>query len=157
MIRVLLPLAVIAAILFGPIYKTAPNFDEVQGIETANQVSGYALVKPSIDCWRNQNISITGDCEPKAGLRGKALAAAVGISAIAAVLGVIGMLPIIGRLTSVFTILAGGVSLAAVAYFASTMLGAEDGLSRIEWGSYLAGGGGLLTLISGLAGLRGNR
>ena len=155
MIRVLLPLAVIAAILFAPIYKTPAAYDDVQGVETSNQVAGYALVKPSIDCWRNQQISITGECEPKAGMRGKALAGAVGISAVAAVLGILGLLPVVGRLTSVFTVLSGLAVLGAIGYFGAGMLGAEGGASRIDWGTYLAGGGGLLTLISGLAGMRG--
>jgi len=155
MTRVILPLAIIAAILFAPIYKTPSSYDDVQGIETSNQVAGYALVKPAIDCWRTGNISVSGDCEPKAGTKGLALAGAVGISAIAAVLGVLGILPVIGRLTSVVTVIAGLVALCAMGYFGSTLLGAEGGLSRIDWGSYLAGGGGLLTVISGLSGMRG--
>lgn len=155
MTRVLLPLAVIAAIIFAPIYKTPASFDDVQGIETSNQVAGYALVKPAIDCWRTGNISISGDCEPKAGTKGLALTAAVAASAIAAALGVLGLLPFVGRITSIVTVLAGLTALCATGYFGSTLLGAEGGLSRIDWGSYLAGGAGLLTLISGLSGMRG--
>ena len=155
MIRVLLPLAVIAAILFSPIYKTPASFDDVQGIETSNQVAGYALVKPAIDCWRNKEFSVSGDCEPKGDTKGLALTGAVALSGLAAALGVFGLLPFVGRLTSVVTVVAGLAAVGAIGYFGAGMLGAEGGVSRIDWGSYLAGGGGLLTLISGLSGMRG--
>ncbi len=155
MTRIILPLAVIAAILFTPIYKTPAAFDDVQGVETSNQVAGYALVKPAVSCWRSGKISVSGECEPKAELKGLGLAAAVGLSAVAAVLGVVGLLPLIGRATSFVTILAGLVTMAAIGFFGMTLLGADGGASRIEWGTYLAFGAGLLTLIAGLAGVRG--
>jgi hypothetical protein len=73
------------------------------------------------------------------------------------VLGVLGLLPIIGRLTSFITMLAGIVVIAAIGFYALTQMGSDEGLEGVKWGSYLAGGGGLLTLISGLAGMRGQR
>ncbi len=155
MTRVILPLAIIAAILFTPIYKTPSSFDDVQGVETSNQVAGYALVKPSVTCWRSGEISVSGDCAPKGDLKGLGLAAAVGLSVVAAVLGVIGLLPIIGRATSFVTIAAGVVTMIALGYFGLTLLGAEGGASRIDWGTYVAFGAGLLTLIAGLSGVRG--
>jgi hypothetical protein len=73
----------------------------------------------------------------------------------AALLGIIGLLPVIGRLTSVVTIIAGLGTLGAMGVLALAMIGSEVGLPGLQWGAYLAAGAGLLTLISGLAGLRG--
>lgn len=155
MIRILLPLAVVAAILFGPMY-TVRIFDPVLQEETLSPQSGMKLVQPTIDCWRNKNYSFSDKCAPKGELKGKAMLAAIAAGAVAAALGVIGILPFVGRLTSVVTTLAGGVIVAAIGYFALTMMGAGAQSSEsLQWGTYLAGGGGLLTLISGLAGMRG--
>jgi ribose/xylose/arabinose/galactoside ABC-type transport system permease subunit len=154
MIRILLPLAVIAAILFAPMYSVQVK-DPVLGEQTAAQKSGYAFVDTTIECWKGGNYSVSGDCKPKGGIKGQLIFAAIFVSGVAAVLGVLGIIPIVGRLTSFITTLAGVVVLAAIAYFALTMMGSKDGAESIQWGSYLAGGGGLLTLISGLAGVRG--
>ena len=154
MIRILLPLAVIAAILFAPMYSLSVN-DPVLGEQAATPKSGYAFVEDTINCWRDGDYSLEGDCEPKGGLKGKAIFAAIFVSGVAAVLGVLGLLPVIGRLTSLVTTVAGVVVIAAIGYFALTMIGGRDGAESLQWGSYLAGGGGLLTLISGLSGMRG--
>ncbi len=153
MIRILLPLAVIAALLLPPIF--AGPSAEVAGIVKPTTVTGYDYVGNTIDCWMDRNFILSGDCEPEGGIRGKAIFGAVFISAVAAALGVLGLLPVIGRLTSFITMLAGVVVIAAIGYFALTMMGTDEGLAGVQWGSYLAGGGGLLTLISGLAGARG--
>ncbi|MFQ5564174.1 MAG: hypothetical protein ACE5FO_11450 [Parvularculaceae bacterium] len=152
MIRILLPLAVIAALLFAPIFE-----DKVRGSEIGDTVTltGYHYVGDTLNCWLDRNFSISGDCAPEAGNKGLAIFAAVFVSAVAAVLGVLGLLPVIGRLTSFITMLAGVVVIAAVGYFALITMGSDEGLAGVQWGSYLAGGGGLLTLISGLAGSRG--
>jgi hypothetical protein len=153
MIRILLPLAVVAAILLGPLI--AGPTQVVGGIEKPTTVVGYDYLKDTIDCWRAGNYSIKDACEPEGGLRGLSLFAAVATSAAAAVVGILGLLPFIGRLTSALTTLAGVVALAAIGYFALTVMNAEGGTENLQWGTYLAGGAGLLTLISGLAGLRG--
>lgn len=153
MIRILLPLAVIAALLFAPMFSETTT-GSVTG-ETVTARTGHYFVGNTIDCWMHRDFSISGDCEPVGGLEGKAIFAAVFVSAVAAVLGILGLLPIIGRLTSFITMLAGVVVIAAIGYFALTMMGSEEGIAGVQWGSYLAGGGGLLTLISGLAGARG--
>lgn len=150
MVRILLPLAVIAALLFAPIFG---NQAKVGGIEKEVSVTGYDYVSNTIDCWQAGKISIKGDCKPQEGLKGQAVLAALIVSGAAAILGVFGLLPIIGRLTSVVTTIAGAVIVGAVGYVALTQLG--DGGDNLRWGAYLAGGGGLLTLISGLHGMRG--
>jgi hypothetical protein len=153
MIRVLLPLAVIAAILFAPMYT-----EKVSGSEFGTryqQLSGYDYVAPTVDCFSKGKFSIGGDCAPNGEMKGKLIFAAIFVSAIAAAVGVVGILPVVGRLTSAVTSLAGAVALGAMAYYILAQLRNEGGAEALQWGTYLAGGGGLLTLISGLAGMRG--
>lgn len=154
MIRILLPLAVIAAILFAPMYSVEIN-DPVLGEKVAATKTGYAFIENTVDCWKEGEYSIKDKCEPKGEMKGMAIFAATLGSAVAAVLGVLGLLPFIGKLTSFVTTAAGLVVVVAIGYFALTMLGGKGGGETIQWGSYLAGGGGLLMLISGLAGVRG--
>lgn len=153
MIRVLLPLAVVAAILLGPL-TTVTSTDSEFGKQT-RAVAGLEYVKPTIDCWQKGEYSLEDKCEPlpKGEIKGKLLFAAVATSALAAVFGVLGLLPMVGRVTSFVTVAAGGVVMAAMGYYAMTQLGNDGG--GLQWGTYLAAGGGLLTLISGLAGVRG--
>lgn len=153
MTRILLPLAVIAALLYAPIF--AGTTTEVAGIEKANTVTGWDYVGNTVDCFRNKNFTIDGDCQPSGGDLGMAIFAAVFVSAVAAVLGIFGLLPFVGRITSVITTIAGVVVIAAIAYYGLTQMNGDEGAAGIQWGSYLAGGGGLLTLISGLSGMRG--
>ncbi|MBI1393347.1 MAG: hypothetical protein GC152_11460 [Alphaproteobacteria bacterium] len=155
MIRILLPIAVIAALLFAPIFS-----DQVQGSDLASgsvSLTGHDYVGNTVNCWIGQNFSIADDCAPKGGTKGLAIFAAVFVSAVAAVLGIVGLLPFIGRLTSIVTSIAGVVVVAAIAFYVLQQVNSDEGLNGVQWGSYLAGGGGLLTLISGLAGMRGNR
>lgn len=153
MIRILLPLAVIAAILFAPMFSETVTGSEF-GDSTVSR-TGYDYVGNTIDCFRNGDYSITGDCEPALGMKGKAIFGAVFVSAIAAVLGILGLIPFVGRITSVVTTIAGVVVIAAIAYYGLQQMNAGDGIANLQWGTYLAGGGGLLTLISGLSGMRG--
>jgi hypothetical protein len=153
MTRVLLPLAVIAAIIFGPLFAEVTT-GPVTG-EKLTPLTGNYFIADTITCFRNGEFSIAGDCEPELGLKGKAVFAATLAAAVAAALGVIGLLPFIGRLTSIFTMIAGVVIVASMGYFGMNILGAEDESVTLQWGTYLAGGLGLLTLISGLSGMRG--
>jgi hypothetical protein len=153
MIRILLPLAVIAVLLYAPMFSGEAT--EVGGIVKENTVTGMDYLGGTIDCWTKKNFSISGDCAPQAGSRGLAIFAGVFVSAIAAVLGIVGLVPVVGRLTSAVTMMAGVVVVAGIAFYLLTNLKGDDGLAAVQWGTYLAGGGGLLTLISGLSGMRG--
>lgn len=153
MIRIFLPLAVIAALLFAPMLNETVNGSEFG--QRTDTLTGFDYVGPTIDCWRAQNFSISGDCEPKGGVKGLAIFGAVFISAVAAILGVLGLIPVIGRITSFITMAAGVVVIAAIGYYGLTQMSGGEGGEAIQWGTYLAGGGGLLTLISGLSGMRG--
>ena len=153
MVRIFLPLAVIATLLFAPIFGGEPTV--VGGIEKLNTVTGMDYVGDTINCWTSGRYSISGDCAPKGELKGLAIFAAVFVSAVAAILGLIGLLPVVGRLTSAVTMLAGIVVVAGIGFYILTNLNSDQGIGGIQWGAYLAGGGGLLTLISGLSGMRG--
>lgn len=151
--KIVLPLAVIATLLFAPIF--GGDATEVGGIVKPNTVTGMDYVGETVKCWTGGNFSISGDCAPQGGTKGMAIFAAVFVSAVAAALGFVGLLPVIGRLTSAVTMLAGLVVVAGIAFYILTNLNSDEGLGGVQWGAYLAGGGGLLTLISGLSGMRG--
>lgn len=155
MIRILLPLAVLALLQFAPLFA-----DQVQGSDLGGgevELTGNDYVGNSINCWIGQNFSITDDCAPKGGEKGLGIFAASIALAGAAVLGVLGLLPFLGRLVSFVTCIAGLVAIGAVGFFVMSQMGSPEGLDGIRWGAYGAGGGGLLTLISGLSGIRGDR
>lgn len=153
MIRIFLPLAVIATLFFAPIYS-----EKVTGSESGSRtdtLTGQYYVGPTVDCWIEKNFSLAGDCEPKGDLKGKFMFGAIVVSAIAAALAIIGLIPIFGRLTSAVTMFAGAVVVAAIGFYLLAQMQTEGGMHAVQWGTYLAGGGGLLTLISGLSGMRG--
>lgn len=152
MIRIVLPLAVIVLLLFTPLFSA--DTSEVGGIVKPNTVTGMDYVGDTLKCWTAGKFSIAGDCAPEAGNLGLAIFAAIFVSAVAAGIGVLGLFPIIGRLTSAITTLAGVVVIAGVGFYILSNIGGDHG-GGVQWGSYLAGGGGLLTLISGLSGMRG--
>lgn len=151
--KIILPLAVIATLLFAPIFGGEAS--EVGGIVKPNTVTGMDYVGETLKCWTSGNFSIAGECAPDAGRKGLAIFAAIFVSAVAAVLGFVGLLPFVGRLTSALTTLAGVIVVAGIAYYILTNLNSEQGIGGVQWGTYLAGGAGLLTFISGLSGMRG--
>ena len=153
MIRILLPLAVAAALLLAPMTKVTiqdPEFGE-----TVTSRTGMDYVGGTVKCWTSGAYSIAGDCAPQGGSKGLAIFAAVFVSAVAAALGLVGLIPVVGRLTSAVTMLAGIIVVAGIGFYILTNLNSDQGLGGVQWGTYLAGGGGLLTLISGLSGMRG--
>lgn len=153
MTRIILPLAVIAALLFGPLYSYESN-DRIGG-NTVTEPTGQTLVGNTVACFLGQNFSLEGDCEPKGTNKsGHAIFGAIFVSAAAAAIGILGLLPFVGRLTSLLTTIAGIAAIGAIGYFCMQVVGEPS--YTIGWGSYVAGGAGLLTLISGLSGMRGN-
>lgn len=153
MIRILLPLAVIAAIILFPMFSET-TVGAVTGDAVATARTGNFLVEETIQCFSKQKFSISGDCAPRLGMTGTAVAAAIGAAAIAAIAGLPGLLPFVGRVTSVVTAAGGGIIVIGVGYFILQVLGAGES-AKVEWGAYLAGGLGLLTLVAGLSGIRG--
>lgn len=159
MTRILLPLAIVAAIFFGPMYNVSGTLADSG--ETVVTRTGEYFVGEAIGCLRQLQPPIGEECASDGVLNdstmvGTVMSYATILSLAAAVLGIIGMLPVIGRLTSIVTILAGAAAMGAIGYMALTLLATDGiGLPGMQWGAYLAAGAGLLTLIAGLSGLRG--
>ena len=159
MTRIFLPLAIVAAIYFGPMYNVQAVVADSG--DTVITRSGEYFIGDAIDCMRNLKLPFAEECASTGELNdstmvGTALSWASILAVAAAGLGVIGLLPFVGRLTSIVTILSGLGALGAVGYMALTLMTVDGiGLPGMQWGAYLAGGAGLLTLISGLSGLRG--
>lgn len=157
--RILLPLAIVAAIYFGPMYSF-PTENPVSGQEEHSTVTGSAFIGNAIDCIRELKVPIGEECASegqinKSPMVGNVLSWASILAIAAGLVGVVGMLPFIGRLTSIVTLLAGAGGLAAIGLFVLTMIGTSEGLGAVQWGAYLAAGASLLTVIAGLSGMRG--
>ncbi len=163
MIRIFLPLALVAAIFFGPMFSVETS-DSVRGKSTS-VVTGDYFIGNAVACVRQMKLPVGEECASDGKMKdgrnkdstmvGNALSWASVLAGIAAVLGVPGMLPFIGRMTSIVTVAAGIGSLGALGLFMTAMLGSEAGLGAVQWGAYLAAGMALLTTISGLSGMRG--
>ena len=159
MFRIFLPLAVVAALYFGPLYSY-PSDNPVSGQSEVSTVAGDKFVGGVINCVRKLEIPLGEECASDAVINDSSLPshllslATVG-SIGAALISVIGILPFLGRITSIFTLGSGLVSLSALGVFVVTMMGTESGLPAVQWGAYLAAGLALLTTISGLSGMRG--
>lgn len=158
MIRILLPLAIIAAMFFGPMFSVQTK-DPVRG-ETLSTVTGDYFIGNTVDCVRNMKAPIGKDCASTGQMKdstlvGDMLSWSAILAAVAAVLGVPGLLPFVGRMTSIVTVAAGVAALGSLGLFMTTMIGSEAGLGSVQWGAYLAAGVALLTTISGLSGMRG--
>jgi hypothetical protein len=159
MIRILLPLAMVAAMFFGPMY-TYPSDNPVSGREEIRQVPGSEFMGGVIDCVRQLQVPLGKACASEGEINGsKSISHIMSLAAIAAlvaaVLGVVGLIPVVGRVTSIVTLAAGVVVLGAMGYFVMLMIGSKVGLGGVYWGTYLTAGLSLLTIISGLSGMRG--
>ena len=153
MIRILLSLAVAAAAFFGPWFV-----EETRGAITGSReavVLGDVFAGDTVACALSGTLSLSGACAPEGGLMGALVTAAVGLGVLSAALNVLGLLPVIGRLTSLFAIAAGAAGVAALGVVATSVMG-EAGLGALRWGAYATGGFGLLLVLAGLSGLRGD-
>lgn len=158
MIRILLPLAIVAAIFFGPMFV-----EETTGELTGKSMSvrtGDYFIGNAVECLKDLRLPLGEECATEGEINDSTIAAsaltwACVLCVVAAVLGIPGLLPVIGRITSIVTIGAGLASLGALGLFIMGMIGSETGLGGVQWGAYLAAGLALLTTITGLSGLRG--
>lgn len=155
MARIFLPLAIVASIFFAPLFPSS-----VIGDDNNKSVAGEYFIGNAIGCVIKLKPPVGEECESDGVIDdsvmvGQFITWASLLALVAAVLGVVGLIPVIGRLTSVVAILAGLGALGAMGLLALTLIGTDAGLPGLRWGAYLAAGFGLLTLISGLAGLRG--
>lgn len=152
MIRILLPLALVAALILFPLYSET-SVGPISGETTTTQTGDFFVAGP-IKCFARQKFSTAGACAPPLGMLGMAVFASLIASVMAAVTGVFGLLPIVGRVTSVVTGLSGLVVVGSMVYFILTIMSKGHGV-HIEWGAYLNGGLGVLTVLAGLSGIRG--
>lgn len=158
MIRILLPLAIVAVIFFGPMFAVETT-DPVRG-ESMSVVTGDYFIGNAVDCVMDMRLPLGEECATEGRMNdgttvGSALTWACVLCGIAAILGIPGLLPVIGRLTSVVTLASGLASLGAMGLFMMGMIGSDAGLGGVQWGAYLAAGLSLLTTITGLSGMRG--
>ena len=159
MIRILLPLAFVAVIFFGPMYSYSTE-NPVSGSEEEATISGSKFIGEAVNCVREMKVPIGEECRSTAEINkstnaANAISWAATLAGGAAALGILGLLPFVGRLTSVVTTLAGLGGIGAMGYFMMAMMGTSEGLPAVSWGAYLAAGAALLTTISGLSGMRG--
>lgn len=156
MIRILLSLAIAAAAFFGPWMLDSTGKILEAGFN--DPVMGSAFVDSTLACVGEMNFSMSGDCAPAYGLFGKLVAATIGLGVLSAALSIVGLLPLIGRLTSVVTIIAGAVAVVTFAWFAKELMTTEGAVfSDFRWGAYATAGFGLLAIFAGLSGMRGER
>jgi len=159
--RILLPLAIVAVIFFGPMYNVTGTLADSG--ETVVTRSGEYFIGESVSCLRQLKAPIGEECASDGVLNGSTMVGNVmswaSLLAVAAGgLGVVGLLPFIGRVISILTIFAGVGAMGSIGFMALTLMVSDGlGLPSMQWGAYLAAALGLITLISGLAGLRGNR
>ena len=153
MIRILLSLAVAAAAFFGPWFV-----ETAEGSRTGvrqDVIAGDFFAGDTVSCALAGTISVGGECAPAGGLEGTLVTAAVGLGVLSAALNVLGLLPVVCRLTSVFALAAGVAGVAAFGMVGVGVMG-DSGLGALRWGAYATGGFGLLLLLAGLSGLRGD-
>ena len=159
MIRILMPLAIVAAMFFGPMYSY-PSTNPVSGQEENSVVTGSVFIGNAIACLRELKTPLGEECASEGKISdsttvGTMMSWAAVLSIAAAAVGILGLIPFVGRVTSIVTILAGLAGLGAMGLFIMTMMSTSQGLPGVQWGAYLAAGAALLTTISGLSGMRG--
>lgn len=160
MTRILLPLAMVAALYFTPLFSETTYGAATGANET--DITGQFFLKNMAGCLMEMRAPIGEDCEFDGTINGSPMvghiinwAALLGLGA--GVLGVVGLLPVVGRLTSIVALLAGIGGIGSMGVLALTIMGTDAGLGAIRWGAYLTAGAGLLTMISALGGMRGSR
>ncbi|MEM1409198.1 MAG: hypothetical protein AAGG79_00460 [Pseudomonadota bacterium] len=145
MIRIFLPLLLAVAAYFGPWTQ-----------DFAGSFSGADSAGSTVDCFLDLEPGVTGPCAPTGAVLGQKLVGyTVIVGAGAAVLSVLGLLPLIGRLTSLAVIGAGLCAVAAAALIAVDVNGPNGaGFGAIGWGAYASIVLGLANIWSGIDGAR---
>ncbi len=159
MFRIALPLLLAAALVFGPLYTTTTE-DSYAGEMTASKTASELYFSGAVDCAKNMKF------DPRAegcghtegtGALGMAFYATAASSVLAGVLGIVGLLPFIGRLTSIVATGAGGIGTGTLGYFLLDIMNNQAAsFANIGWGGWAAGAFAVLTLIAGFTGMSGN-
>ena len=137
MIRVFLPLLLAVVAFFGP---WTP--------EKGGAFHGFDSAGSTVDCLLELEPSVTGPCAPEGnGLAQQLIGYTVLAGAGAGILSILGLLPLIGRITSIAVVGAGGVGLAASGMALMNLVG-DNAIPFAE-----IGGGAYGSLVLGLAAL----
>lgn len=142
MIRIFLPLVMAVVAFFGP-WSSAPGA----------VMNGFDFARPTVECFVDLNPSFAGPCAPTGTLAERLVTYTVIGGGFAGILSIIGLLPLIGRLTSLVVMAAGGLGAAAAITTAVSALGGE-GIAVVGWGAWGALAAGLATVFAGLMGVR---
>ena len=155
MIRILLSAALAVGAFFGPWFVEA-----VRGARTGETLvvrAGDTFAGDTVACLMAGTLSLAGACAPPEalGFEGWSVTAAILLAAASAVLNVLGLLPVVGRLTSLLAVAAG---IAGVVAFGAVGFGAfsEGGIGTLRWAAYATGAVGLLLAVVGVRGLGGD-
>ncbi|MEM9809719.1 MAG: hypothetical protein AAF788_00685 [Pseudomonadota bacterium] len=140
-IRILLPLILAVVAFFGPWLGTY----------------GFDLGEPTIGCLLDFQLSVSGACAPSGDLKQMLVTYTMILGGVGAVLSILGLLPLIGRLTSLVVMAAGLSGLAASVMFVLAMVNGGQGFDVVGlgWGAIATGVLGLMTAVVGLGGVRG--
>lgn len=156
MFRILFSLAVASAAFFGP-WFAEPVTGTRSGAGEAVQ-GGQYYAGATAECLMAGTLSITGACAPAQGFEGTMVTAAVLLGALSAALNVLGLLPFVGRLTSLFALAAGAAAVIAFGAVAVGVAGTPGMvMADLRWGAFATGGFGLLCAVAGLKGIGGDQ
>jgi hypothetical protein len=154
-IRILLSLAVAAAAYYGPWFVESAVGARSGAVELVRTGAYYA--GDTVVCATGGTFSLSGACAPSQGAEGMLVAAAILLGLGSAALNVLGLLPFIGRATSIVSIVAGFVAVGALLMVGwGVMQTPGMDLGALRWGAFATGGFGVLLLVAGIAGLRGD-
>ena len=155
MFRILFSLAVAAAAFFGP-WFAEPVTGTRSGAGEAVRAGDY-YAGNTVACLLDGTVSLGGPCAPAHGVEGLAVTAAVLLGALSAALNVAGLLPLVGRATSLFALAAGIAGVAALIAVGIGVASAPGmAMADLRWGAFATGGFGLLCAAAGLKGLGGD-
>ena len=93
------------------------------------------------------------NCRPERGLNGWFIYTAITMGIIAAIVGVVGLLPFLNGIASMFTTFSGVAALAATGWLLFQFW-QRDVLGDVQWGLWLVGGAALITLMVGFGGMQ---
>ena len=156
MFRILFSLAVAGAAFFGPWFAEG-IVGSRSGVGEIVRAGDY-YAGGTVTCLTGGTLSLTGPCAPEHGTEGLLVTAAVVLGALSAALNVLGLLPLVGRVTSLFAVAAGLAGVGAFGAVALGVTGTEGmALGDLRWGAFATGGFGLLCAVTGVRGLNGDQ
>ncbi|ADM10161.1 coproporphyrinogen III oxidase [Parvularcula bermudensis HTCC2503] len=157
MIRILLALAIAATAYLGPWVWDRSGALFEGGFSQEAAVSGAVFIADTVECARQGTFSVAGACAPEQEIFGKLIVGTIALALLSAVISLLGLLPLVGRLTSIITIFSGLVALITFAFFGKELIVAETAsLAYFGWGAYATAVFGFLTILAGIAGLGGD-